>query len=1199
MKKYISLLLVALPLFHLNAIAVQTAFKTTSKGAATTLLAKNLLQSKRWVLPNLDPQLQPSKNPPIFIDKLNRSTISKELTHQTDLVIRTTHTRNWLGSISSKAISPDGRFIVTGGRNDYMVKIWDIASGRIVRNLSGHTDVVKTVAITSDARYIVSGSDDKTVKIWDIRSGRQVRSFKVEPFAKLAYTARLRGEISDIDISPDGRLLAVTTDDEVPRIFDFSTGKERHALTGHSNTAWRVDFSPDGKWLASGSTDDTVKIWDVKSGREMQTLASEGNMVTEVEFSPDGKFLAALVTAEKKAWIRLWDSHRWKKIRDMAQMNEIWNMTVSPNGKHVAVNGKASGQLRQMLYDIRNGKKIREFKNHPYTSKGLFSPNGKSLFTTLITVDQWDVASGVKRRSFEGPQVDTIHSAMFIPEKNHLISTSEDTRQDLWNLALGGLYRRIKHEEGVTVSDLSSDGKFELTGFKTGKVVLRDLDTNEIKYRVKAHNKLVHALSISPDGKWFASGTTKGEVVLWKLDTGKKVRILKGHQKKIIKNLAFSADGSLLASACWDKSVKVWSVPQGRLKSDFRHDEFVHNVAISPDKRFVASVQSFISKGRQIKIWDPRTGELQYVLIDRDIGWSAGLEFTPDGKHLAMGLSDGSIAIWKIGDRKVLNILMGHTAQVNRIRFAPDGNIMVTAGREGTMRLWDTRTNRLLATLISLKSSLDWLVVTPDGLFDGSPAAWKLLGWRYKASTFEVDPIEIFFSEFYYPRLLTDILQGKRITAPVSIAEKDRRQPGIELQVPGVRPGATVSSRVVKVRINCTEAPPDDRHSKGSGVRDLRLFLNGSLIKTWRGKLLKTSKTATFETTIPVITGKNRITAYAFNDDNIKSEDAAFDLNGSKTLKRTGTLYILAVGINQYSNPAYNLRFALPDAQSFGRELQRCQRKLKAYKNIEVIQLINQKATKSNILHALAVLAGTAEKQSSNAKISELLKLKKAQPEDTLIIFFAGHGIALKDRFYLLPHQIGYQGDINRLNESGLATILKHSISDLELEILFEKIYANNILFIIDACNSGQALEAEEKRRGPMNSRGLAQLAYEKGMYILTAAQSFQVALEASELGHGFLTFALVNEGLKTPYADHQPSDGQVWIREWFDYATFRVPEIHQEMSGVRKSRMRAIKVIKNKKKRAAAQKWNIQTPRVFYRRTPEIDPMIIVRPGA
>lgn len=84
--------------------------------------------------------------------------------------------------------------------------------------------------------------------------------------------------------------------------------------------------------------------------------------------------------------------------------------------------------------------------------------------------------------------------------------------------------------------------------------------------------------------------------------------------------------------------------------------------------------------------------------------------------------------------------------------------------------------------------------------------------------------------------------------------------------------------------------------------------------------------------------------------------------------------------------------------------------------------------------------------------------------------------------------------------------MLARGISDQELEAAFEPMDAGQIVLLIDACNSGQALEAEEKRRGPMNSKGLAQLAFEKGMYVLAAAQGYQAALEVEKLGHGLLT---------------------------------------------------------------------------------------------
>src|SRR6476659_4676274 len=77
-----------------------------------------------------------------------------------------------------------------------------------------------------------------------------------------------------------------------------------------------------------------------------------------------------------------------------------------------------------------------------------------------------------------------------------------------------------------------------------------------------------------------------------------------------------------------------------------------------------------------------------------------------------------------------------------------------------------------------------------------------------------------------------------------------------------------------------------------------------------------------------------------------------------------------------------------------------------------------------------------------------------------------------------------------------------------------------------------------------MNSKGLAQLAYEKGMYVMTAAQSYQAAQEAARFGHGFLTYALVEEGLKQGAADQQPKNGTIVMREWLDFATDEVPKM-------------------------------------------------------
>ena len=197
-------------------------------------------------------------------------------------------------------------------------------------------------------------------------------------------------------------------------------------------------------------------------------------------------------------------------------------------------------------------------------------------------------------------------------------------------------------------------------------------------------------------------------------------------------------------------------------------------------------------------------------------------------------------------------------------------------------------------------------------------------------------------------------------------------------------------------------------------------------------------------------------------------------------------------------------------------------------------------------------------------------------------------------RFYLLPHDLGYAGGSGSIDATAKAAILRNAVSDLELEAALETLDAGRLVLTIDACNSGQALEAEERRRGPMNSKGLAQLAYEKGMYVITAAQSHQAALEFEQLGHGLLTFALIKEGLAQGQADAQPQDGKVDVREWLDYAARRVPQL--QLAAMRESaeRGRKVAVVRGEETEADPLKRSLQQPRIFYRREPERTPFVV-----
>jgi hypothetical protein len=387
--------------------------------------------------------------------------------------------------------------------------------------------------------------------------------------------------------------------------------------------------------------------------------------------------------------------------------------------------------------------------------------------------------------------------------------------------------------------------------------------------------------------------------------------------------------------------------------------------------------------------------------------------------------------------------------------------------------------------------------------------------------------------------------------------------------------------RTVPIYITVEEPPASASNNRPGGVRDLRLFRNGSLVKAWRGDLSLSGGKASFEAVVPVVAGENRFAAYAFNRENVKSVDAEAIVKGTAS-PRLGTAYILAIGVNRYANADFNLRFAAPDASRLAEVLAQTQRQVGAYGTVVAVNLLDEQATRANILLALARLGGQQTGELPAGAPPQLATLEPAQPEDTVVVFFAGHGTAFGDRFYLIPHDLGYTGPRDRLRNS-FQQILDHGISDQDVEHVFEPVDAAGILLIIDACNSGKALDAEDERRGPLNNKGLAQLAYEKGMYVLAAAQAYQAAIESSRLGHGYLTFALVEEALTTAAADVKPADGLISAIEWFEYATRRVPQLQLPALQEAATKNRILRFeIENA---AGGTTGNLQTPRLYYRR--------------
>lgn len=1151
------------------------------------------------------------------------------------------------------AWSPDSRLLAASSGNN-TVRVWEVTTGREAQTLTGSTGSfmgafgVTFIGFSGDGRKLVAISD--AVRVWDTSTWREISTIQTSNL----NPGSMMGGGGGTALNMDGSQLARVDNDQI-KFIDPMNGKELRsvALPDSQMQDVEVAFTPDGRLFAAGIHEKKLKVWDVGSKSERVQATTQRDFAV-IKFSGDGRLVAVC----DNYVVRVWDVGAGKELSTITVPNtgvyqEVGGVfaAFSSDGKRLATGGFGT---KTYLWDVDTGKQVQQMTGRTNMAYAVaFSEDGTQLTSGGRT--RWDLRTGQGRRlsstntdkQLGMPSPDGKLIAMFAPNASAVSIYDAANGKTIQTLSRanfdGGVERVCFSRDGHSLAVIytAAQGVQQIGRLPSSEVKIWDAVTGAEIQTLLLNMSPVEA-AFSSDGKMLATVTSQGEITLWDVTSGSRLRALttsagqsfdpmsmvknmptpgqmrRGQMPNIqmptadqmnsmitnmlgtmtagtmgrnVSSVTFSRDGSVLASGGIDTKSNY---DMAAMMNQARNQKPKKNQPPPSPDEFLQNLK--VETTGQLVLWNPATGQQLGIIKGHGKG-IANVAFSHDAKLVASAGTDNTIKIWDVATQRELKTLTGHTAGIESMDFSPDGKLLASASEDGSTFLWDANTGEHLLTLISLDDGGEWMVVTPEGLFDGTPQSWNQILWRYNQDTFNVAPVDWFFNEYYFPGLLADVFAGKRPKVAQEISRKDRRQPVVKLSLPGAGAGENISTRTVKVRIEIADAAPDQDHQQGSGARDLRLFRNGSLVKVWHGDALKGQPANTIEEEITLVAGPNRLTAYAFNNDNVKSKDATLLLTGADSLKRAGTAWVIAVGVNEYANSQYNLKYAAADAQSFAAEVTREQTPIGRFDHVVVISMVNDQATKENILDTLRRLTGADE--PSALRQTPLNKVNRAEPEDAVIIYFAGHGTAQGQRFYLIPHDLGYTGDRNALDAAGLKSILAHSISDQELEDAVEGIAAGSLLMVIDACNSGQALEAEEKRRGPMNSKGLAQLAYEKGMYILTAAQSYQAALEAAQLGHGLLTYALVEEGLKTAAADNEPRDGVVNAREWLDYATERVPQMQQEKMKQTRGIGLGIAFTEGEQKIADPEKRSVQRPRVFYRREMEANPLVVAKPTA
>ena len=230
--------------------------------------------------------------------------------------------------------------------NGGKLQICDAKTGKLIRNLEGNAKDIGSAfpRFDSTGKLIASPTGDNTIRIWETATGRIVRTLK-------NVTVRGPAEqdgIARVAFSPDGKLIAAG-DSQTVRIWETDTGRELHRLKGHQRRVTGVAFGPDGNSIASAGADGIARIWDVKSGGELSTLKGHTARVNCVAFSPDGK---RVVTAGRDGTVRLWEPETG--LETLTLKSGGWDsasVAFSPDGKRIV----AADMYGFKLWDARSG----------------------------------------------------------------------------------------------------------------------------------------------------------------------------------------------------------------------------------------------------------------------------------------------------------------------------------------------------------------------------------------------------------------------------------------------------------------------------------------------------------------------------------------------------------------------------------------------------------------------------------------------------------------------------------------------------------------------------------------------------------------------------------------------------------------------------------------------------------------------------
>ncbi|MGE3805749.1 MAG: hypothetical protein AB7K24_13815 [Gemmataceae bacterium] len=599
------------------------------------------------------------------------------------------------GSINGPCWSGDDKRIFTTTGSNYRTAVWEASSGKHLRTLYGYEYAVSCGCLDSGGAKALLGTQTGKLLLWDTSSGAIERTFS-------GHTKRVKA----VAFSSDDRQALSAAEDKTAILWDVATGKPLKKLMGHKEPIDCVALSRDGKLAITGSSDKSAIVWDLETGTARLTLSDDiDSRVADVGCSDDGKVL--LTSDGLKA--QLWEA-AGKKLLAIKLPFATRSCTLSPDGSRLA----AANEKNILIWNTKSGQPV------PMT------------FGTTSAV----------------------LSARWAPKGKKLFVGSDDGSAVLWNYDSKGQDLILDGHGGpARTGSWSGDGAKILTGDVGRAAALWDASTGKRLKSFAASLGPIKCVSLSSSADQALLACDDKNADQWDCQQGTKTRALAGGP--LLCNVQWSPDDRHILTGAWGANMKIWDGKTGEHQQTLSvHLANFTSARWSPDgTQILACYSSF---GESIAyIWDVKSGKRVRTFQGHNNSITC-VAWHPDAKQVATASDDHNILIWEAHSGKKLHLLKGHWDNVTDLDWSPDGKWLLTASLDGTARIWNAGSGQEVCRLLRFNAGKDWLVFTPTGAYDGTPAAKNELLYQRPGTT-EFVPAEQYLKK-PMPGLLSHLL---------------------------------------------------------------------------------------------------------------------------------------------------------------------------------------------------------------------------------------------------------------------------------------------------------------------------------------------------------------------------------------------------------------------------------------------------------